>query len=409
MPLMLMIGWILVNRFNRHTSSFRSRASRATIGVCAALVAIAAPLMLTTSAVHADQYDDQINAIRAQVNQFQAQANEYHKQASSLQAAVDAIQAEVNGIQAQVNLSQAQYDKLTNDITVNKQKLADNQKALGDIIADLYVNGSVSPLEMLASSKNVGEYMDKNTYQTSARDKLNGTIDAVKTLKAQLEKDQQDVAKVLAQQKAQQDTLAAKQAEQQQLLTQTQGNEAAYQQKVADGQAQMAAIAAQQRAALQRITGGGMYNYGTVGSFQFRNYSGNTGCGGGGYNLCGAQDSYSDQWGLLNRECVSYTAWGAYNIYGKDVQNFAGEGNAYQWPSTTSRMGAYTDHTPEVGSVAILPPTPGFAPIGHAMLVNSIEGGGWVGVSQYNFGGTGEYSTMDIQSSGVVFIHFQSR
>jgi surface antigen len=252
--------------------------------------------------------------------------------------------------------------------------------------------------------------MDKNTYQSSVRDKLGSTIAAIKTLKEQLETDQKEVEKVLAEQKAQQATLAAKQAEQQSLLDQTKGDEAAYQQKVADGQAQMAAIAAQQRAALARITSGGLNNYGTVGSFQFRNYSGNSGCGGGGYSLCGVQDSYADQWGLLNRECVSYTAWAAYTRYGKYVTNFSGSGNAYQWPSSAvNLMGATINSTPAVGDVAILPATPGFSPIGHAMMVDSIEGGGWVGVSQYNFGGTGEYSTMDIASSGVVFVHFQNR
>lgn len=393
-----------------HTLSLRSKIVKITIGVCAALVAIAAPLQLTSTPVLADQYDDQINAIRAQVNQYQQQADQLHQQATSLEAAVGAIQAEVNGLQAQINLSQAQYDQLTNNIAINKQKLADNQQALGQIIADLYVNSGVTPLEMLASSKNIGDYMDKNTYQTSVRDKLNSTIDQVKTLKAQLEKDQQAVEAVLNNQKSQQATLAAKQAEQQQLLDETQGNEAAYQQKISDAQSQMAAIAAQQRAALARLTGGGMYNYGSIGSFQFRNYSGNIPCGGGGYTLCGGQDSYSDQWGLLNRECVSYTAWAAYTRFGKEVTNFSGAGNAYQWPSTTQDlMGATVDHTPEVGAVAILPPTPGFSPIGHAMLVESDLGGGWVHVSQYNFGGTGEYSTMDIANSGVVFIHFKNR
>lgn len=393
-----------------HIVSLRSKATKVVLGVCALLVAIAAPLQLTSSDVHADQYDDQISAIRAQVNQYQSQANQLHQQATSLQAAVSALGAEVSGIQAQLALSQAQYDKLTNDIAINKQKLADNQVALGTIIANLYIDSSISPLEMLASSNNVGEYMDKNTYRSSVRDQLNATINTVKTLKTQLETDQANVAKVLSDQKAQQATLTAKQAEQQDLLNQTQGNEAAYQQKVADGQAQMAAVAAQQRAALAKITSGGMYNYGTFGSFQFRNYSGNIPCGGGGYTLCGAQDSYSDQWGLLNRECVSYTAWAAYNRFGKNVTNFSGAGNAYQWPSTAqSLMNATVDDVPEAGSVAILPPTPGFSPIGHAMMVESVLGGGWVHVSQYNFGGSGEYSTMDIAASGVVFVHFQNR
>jgi peptidoglycan hydrolase CwlO-like protein/surface antigen len=401
-----MVGWILVKRIQHYIP--RSKLSRIKIGVCAALVAIASSLQLAGNAVHADQYDDQINAIQSQVDQYQAQANQYHKKANSLQAAVSALTAEKNAIQAQLDLSQAKFDKLTSDIAKNKEQLKENQKALGTIIADLYVDGEVSPLEMLASSKNVGEYMDKNTYQSSVRDKLNTTISAIKSMKEQLEHDQKEVKQVLDQQTSQRAALAAKEAQKQQLLNQTRGSEAAYKQKVASGQAQMAAVAAQQQAALAQATGGGAYNYGTIGSFQFRNYSGNMGCT-GGYSYCGAQDSYSDPWGLYNRECVSYTAWAVVNRFNKYVTNFAGAGNAYEWPSTTSSMGAYTDHNPSVGSVAILPPTPGFSPIGHAMLVESVQGGGWVHVSQYNFGGTGEYSTMDIKASGVVFVHFRDR
>lgn len=383
------------------------RFTRVALGVCALIVAIAAPLQMVDSA-YAIDYSGQLQALQNQVNQFQAKANDLHQQAGSLQAAVDALTAEKNAIQAQLDLSQAQYDKLTNDIALNKKKLADNQNALGGIIADLYVDGKISPLEMLASSKNVGEYMDKHEYQSAVSERLNETINNIKTLKDQLEKDQKSVEKVLADQKSQRETLAAKEAEQQQLLDQTRSDEAVYQQQVASTKSQMSQVAAQQRAALAAATNGGRNNSGSVGAFQFRNYSGNMGCGGGGYPLCGAQDTYSDQWGLYNRECVSYAAWAAYNLYGKQVMNFSGAGNAYQWPSTTTRMGATTDQSPEVGSVAILPPS-GFAPIGHAMVVEAILGGGWVHVSQYNFGGTGEYSTMDIHVSGVNFVHFRDR
>jgi surface antigen/peptidoglycan hydrolase CwlO-like protein len=386
----------------------KSVPKRIALGVCAAIVAIAGPLQLTNSLVHAVDYNGQINALQDQINQYQSRAGDLHKQADSLQAAVAALTEEKNAIQAQLDLSQAKYDQLTADIAANKIKLAENQDALGKIVADLYVDKGITPLEMLASSKNVGDYMDKNEYRSSVSSKLDSTITAVKTLKTQLETDQKAVTKVLEDQKLQRESLAAKEAEQQQLLDQTKGEEAAYQSQIANTRAQMAQIAAEQRAALARLTGGG--NYGSVGSFQFRNYSGNSGCGGGGYTLCGEQDSYTDQWGLYNEECVSYTAWAAATQYGKYVTNFSGAGNANQWPSTASNlMGATVDHTPEVGAVAILPSTPGFAPIGHAMMVEAILGGGWVAVSQYNFGGTGQYSTMEIASSGVVFVHFRDR
>lgn len=384
----------------------RSKAAKAALGVCAVVVAIAAPLQLTHS-VYADKYDDQIRAIQGQVNQFQAKAGELHQQAGSLQAAVDALTAEKNAIQAQLALSQARYEKLTSDIEKNKKKLVDNQIALGGIIANLYVDDKITPLEMLASSDNVSEYMDRHEYRSAVSEQLNQTIDSIKTLKAQLESDQKALEKVLEDQKAQQAALAAKQAEQQRLLDQTKGEEAAYQQQIASSKAQMSQIASQQRAALAAATNGGRNNAGTVGAFQFRNYSGNGGCG-GGYPYCGPQDSSVDPWGLYNRECVSYVAWAASNRFGKHVMNFSGAGNAYQWPSTTVRMGASTNQNPEEGSVAVLPPS-GFSPIGHVMIVESVLGGGWVHVSQYNFGGTGEYSTMDIHVSGVNFVHFRDR
>jgi peptidoglycan hydrolase CwlO-like protein len=122
---------------NLQAATLRTRVSRVVIGVCATLVAIAGPLQLTNNAVHADQYDDQINAIQNQVNQYQAQADKLHQKAGSLQAAVNALTAEKNAIQARLDLSQTRFDKLTRDIAKNKVKLKDNQKALGDIIADL--------------------------------------------------------------------------------------------------------------------------------------------------------------------------------------------------------------------------------------------------------------------------------
>jgi len=384
-------------------------SKRIALGVCAVVVAIAAPLQLANRSAYAVDYNGQINALQSQINQYQSKAGELRKQAETLQSTVAALTAEKNAIQAQLDLSQARFDQLTADIAANKQKLADNQSALGKIVADMYVDKGISPLEMLASSKNIGDYMDKSEYRSAVSERLDSTIEAVKTLKTQLENDQKAVTKVLEDQKLQRESLAAKEAEQQRLLDATKGEEAAYQSQIASTRAQMAQVAAEQRAALARLTRGGN-NYGSVGSFQFRNYSGNSPCGGGGYPLCGGQDTYADQWGLYNRECVSYTAWAAYTQYGKYVTNFSGAGNAYQWPSTAEElMGASTNHTPEVGSVAILPSTPGFAPIGHAMMVEAVLGDGWVSVSQYNFGGTGEYSTMEIAASGVVFVHFRDR
>lgn len=388
-----------------------SFTAKSLLVVSVILMAFAVPIQLSNT-VFADKYDDQINALKNEVAQYQAEASRLSGEAKTLQSELATLAAEKAQIQAQLDLSQAKYDKLVVDIATTKTKIQDNQDALGETIANLYVDDKISPLEMIASSKNVSEYLDKQEYRNSVRDELTATITEIKALKVKLDAQKVEVEQLLAQQKSQKEILVAKENEQQDLLNKTQGQEAAYQQLTSQRSAQMAAVQAQQRAAIAALTNNGRNTSGAAGSFQFRSFSGNQGSCGGGYpsTWCNAPlDEYVDSWSLYSRECVSYTAWAAYTRFGKHVTSFSGMGNAYQWPNTASGlMGANVDNSPEVGSVAISPRS-SFTPIGHAMIVEEVYGDGWVRVSQYNFAGTGEYSTMDLKVSSAVYVHFRDR
>lgn len=379
--------------------------AKSTIVLCAVLMVIAAPLSVTQK-VFADKYDDQINALQQQVNQYKAQADTLQAKIGTLQDAVNGLENQKKAVQTQIDLNQAKYDQLQQQIQDTQVKITDNKAALGTTLANLYVGDTISPLEMLASSKNIGDYVDKQTYQSSIKDTLTKTIATIKTLKTQLDASQKSVAAVLADQTVQRNSLVSAEQAQQSLLNQTKGDEAQYQSLIGTAQQNLVAVAAQQRAAIAALTHNGQNSSGSVGSFQFRNYSGNQGCGGGGYPYCGSQDSYTDPWALYNRECVSYAAWAAVNRFGKHVESFNGAGNAYEWPSSVLHMGANVDNTPEVGSIAITPQE-SFTPDGHAMVVEAVLGDGWVHVSQYNFAGTGEYSTMDLKISSASYVHFR--
>ncbi|NTW61768.1 CHAP domain-containing protein [Candidatus Saccharibacteria bacterium] len=380
-------------------------STKITLITIAVVMAFAAPIQLVQTAA-ADSYDDQMSSLQQTINAYNARAAELSQQADTLQNAVNILQQQANALQAEINLSQAQYDKLSAQIVETEKQIQDNQDALGKIIADMYVDGSVTPVEMLASSKSIGDYLDKQEAQASVRSQLNSTIDTVKKLKADLEKQQSDVKIVLDKQNAQKANLAANQEQQQSLLDQTRGQEAAYQQLVSDTRTRLESIAAQQRAYYASLNGN--VNSGVVGSFQYKNWSGNFDCGSDGYPYCGYQDSYSDPWGLYNRECVSYAAWALVHRFGKYVGHFRGSGNAYEWPSSAPRYsGAWRVYDPQPGDAVVLPQMGNFSPIGHLMIVESVSGG-WVHISQYNFYGTGEYSTMDIRNSGVIFLRFPS-
>lgn len=372
------------------------------------MMVISGPILALNQA-YADQWDNQIAALNTQMQQYQTQASQLDAQAKTYQAALDQITAQKNAIIAQINISQQKYTVLQKQIDDTQSQITANKDALGGIIADMYVDGSITPLEMLASSKDIGDYVDQQQYRNAIQDNLSKTITQINALKKKLEKSQQDVASVMQQQDSQKAQLAAAEAEQQSLVEKTKGDEAAYQQLAGNAQSQMASAAAQQRAyyaSLQAQSGGsGGGSQGVVGSFVYTNWSGNQGCGSDGYPYCGTQDSYSDPWGLYNRECVSYAAWRISAGYGRQVNNFGGAGTAYQWPSAARATRVYD---PQPGDAVVLPATSGFAPVGHLMVVESVNGD-WLHVSQYNFYGTGEYSTMDIKKTGVIFLRFPAK
>lgn len=397
--------------------------SKMMLFLVAMLIAVAVPLQMFQK-VSADQYDDKIAALQQDINNFNAQVAQLAAQANTLQSAIASLQAQAAIIQDQININQAKYDQLVIQIADTEQKIKDNQNALGKTIATMYVADQITTLEMLASSKNIGDYLDKQEYRSSVRNQLTSTIAKIKDLKTQLDKQQADVKAVLDKQNGEKAGLAATQAQQQEILNQTQGQEVAYQQLVTNNQQKVAELNAQQRAYYQSLLNSGRsVNSGTYGSFQYKNWSGNQGCSGGypssipglwGYYGCAyGLDQGVDSWALYNRECVSYVAWSLQNR-GKHVISFSGRGNASDWPSSAVLYsGASIVTDPQSDDAVILGYIPGFtSTAGHVMIINSISDDGWLNVSQFNFWGTGEYSTMsikfDINDPAVAVLRFQN-
>lgn len=418
-------------RLNKKIPS-KKTITRMSLIFMALMIAVSVPITMVQK-VSADQYDDKIAAINQDIAAYKAQISQLAGQVSTLQQRVSQLQGQINLTQNQINLSQAQYDQLVAKIAETEKQIKDNQDALGKTIASMYVDDQVTPLEMLASSKNIGDYLDKQEYRSSVRTQLTSTITKIKDLKIQLDKQQVDVKAVLDKQQAEKASLAAIQSEQQSLLDQTQGQESAYQQLVSSNQQKLNEVAAQQQAYYQSLIKRGVdVSSGVSGNFEWKDLSPGNGAGGcsGGYPYCGTQDTSTDPWALYNRECVSYVAWALESRFNRQVSSFSGSGNAYQWPyyaQLYSNAAVVSD--PQPGDAVILPssdPDPnysgvfgdakstdpnyhnrGWSPLGHAMIVESVDGE-WIHVSQFNMYGTGQYSTMDIKNAGIILLRFPS-
>jgi peptidoglycan hydrolase CwlO-like protein len=171
------------------TTVSKGLVTKSALVAAAVVMGLSAPLGIAELA-YADKWDDQMSVLNAQMSQYQEQANALNAQANTLQAQLDQITAQKNAILAQIDISQKQYDSLLAQIADTKQKIADNKDALGQIIADMYVDDSISPLEMLASSNNIGDYVDKQTQREAIQDSLSKKIDEINALQKKLEKKQ---------------------------------------------------------------------------------------------------------------------------------------------------------------------------------------------------------------------------
>ncbi|MFZ2836122.1 MAG: CHAP domain-containing protein [Candidatus Saccharimonadales bacterium] len=381
----------------------KSFVAKASLVAAAVLMAVSGPVQMG-SVARADQYDDKINAIQKQVSGYQQEAVRLQSEAKTLQGTISQLNAQKSAIQAQINLNQTKYDQLIAQITETEKKIKNNQDALGETLANLYVDEDISPLEMLASSSNISEYLDKQEYRNSIRDTLTQKITEIKQLKKDLDQQKLDVEKVLVEQRQSREELASKEAIQQKLLADTNNNEQAYQGLISSSQDQIKKYQ-QAQEELRNRQGIGSGSYVSVG-------------GSGGYRWanapypCWDSNACADPWDLFYRECVSYVAWRLDN-QGYGVRQFNGSGHAYQWPSTTSGYTSQTSGIPHKGDAAILAAGEGGAAwTGHVMYVEEVYGDGSIRVSEYNWSGRGTYSERMFSASEysiMTFISFPRR
>lgn len=217
------------------TNHFKQYATRAVV-----MVAMLAVVFVPLTQVRAESLSDKISNLQNQINGAQAQADRLRGEADSLQKALGILTAEKNALQMKVDLSQAKYDQLSAKIEENQKRLEKQQRVLSDTVSDLSVESTTSPIELLAGSSSIGDFIDRQEYRTSVQEQIEDAIKTVKTLKEELSKQREEVKSVLAEQKVQRDQLAGKEKEQADLLAATQSQEANYQAHIGNLQQQKA-------------------------------------------------------------------------------------------------------------------------------------------------------------------------
>lgn len=354
-------------------------------GILAITVAVAPIFTLKNGdaeAVSLAELRQQASSLSAQISQNNQAAADLAAQGETLKARISEFDAQISQTDAQIKLVQNKLAQLEIELQ-NAQKELDRQKILLKAsIKELYKKDDASSVELLVSVSSFNEYFNNKAYLNKLKSSIQESTERVIALKQQIESQKNEQNKLLKQEQDSRAILAQARSEKDQLLAETEGQEANYRNQVNSLRQQqnqvMAAIA-------ERMAASGVSII--------------SGSGNGGYPAKWANADYNnppiDSWGMYARQCVSYTAFKVWQS-GRNMPYWGGRGNANQWPANARAAGYEVDRDPRPGDVAIT--YNGY--YGHAMFVEAVNGR-TVTVSQYNYivnGQWGQYSEMTLSA-----------
>jgi peptidoglycan DL-endopeptidase CwlO len=308
-----------------------------------------------------DELKAQANALQAQIDANNSQSLALAGQADSLKNKIAEFDIQIASINSQIELTNVKLQQLEQELAKAQAELDREKELLKASLQALYKKGGASTVELLVGSDSFSQFINDQTYLDRLKSGIQSSASKVVSLKNKIQSEQEEQKQLLLSQTASKDGLEKSKAERQQLLDQTQGEEARYQSIASD-------LREQQKKLLTEIVA------------RSRVISG---VGSGGYPAIwanAAKDSMVDSWGMFNRECVSFAAWRVANSGRYMPSNFpilAG-GNATDWPESAQMDGISIGTEPRIGAVAIWR---GY--YGHAAFVEDVMGGE-IRVSEYN-------------------------
>lgn len=381
-----------------HISLFSKQGFAAFTFIIAVVVGLS-----SFSLVKADEFDAKIKKLEQQNDQKQEVYDDLGSEANSIKEAIDKLQGEIDSKQAAINKYQKEVNRLEKEIAVAQKELDEQERILGEMIKTMYVEGDITTLEMLATSKNLSDFFDKQQYRESVRNKIKDTLDKITQLKLDLNTKKQKTEKLLDEQKTLQSELLKQRSKKDHLLSLTEGQKNAVENSMMKNNKRINELRRQQAIenAKHQASGsvivkgrcGGGYPADALNDLSPRRHWG-----------CNyAQDNTIDNWGMYNRECVSYTAWKVY-ASGRHMPYWGGHGMAYKWANNARADGIPVSRTPRAGDVAVAQ----WGELGHVMYVESVNPNGTINISQYNADYNGTYSEVyNMSPAGLEFIHFR--
>lgn len=290
----------------------------------------------------------------------EARAKELAASANTLEGEVARLNAEIAALEDEIARNQAVAQDLSEQITLNNEKLNLQQIALAKLLVEIYHEPETDALTMLASSKSLSDFAEKQSRQNTAKTQITTSAKAIRLLKEELEKQKSSVDALIASTELSRTEAENKRNQQASLIAKYQNDSAAYQRDSEEARQVM------QREIAAEIA---RYNSSGVAGEGYNSYPWAARCpqDNVGYIVVGGYVC----------QCTSYAGWKAQEYFGIYISSW---GDARSWGYSAQRQGYVVNDTPAPHTIAYS--TAGI--YGHVMWVESINSNGTINLTEYN-------------------------
>ncbi|MBI2025131.1 MAG: lytic murein transglycosylase [Candidatus Harrisonbacteria bacterium] len=209
--------------------------------------------------------------LEAEIEQHEAKIAEYQKQGKTLQGEISSLNSQIDKLNLKIKAINLQLASLDNDIEENKgeiktteDRLENTRRALANLIQNLYENSQVGLVEILLRNPRLSDFFGSVNNILSVQDNLSITVTQITELRGELLNKKEnlaiqrnDVAALRARQSAAKASVQSVKETKNQILVETKGQEAKFQDLLQETKKTAAEI----RKRIFQIVGGGELNF----------------------------------------------------------------------------------------------------------------------------------------------------
>lgn len=241
------------------------------------MVSLFAGAVVIVPMVRGESLQEKINQLAEQNEDSHDKVDALEMGAKNIEDAIAKLRARINQLQAKIKANEKKSAQLKQEIKIAEVELAKQRNILGHNIKAMYLEGQISTLEILATSKDLSDFVDKQHYRNVVKDKIKDQVDKITTLRLKLKSQRTKVEALIAEDKDLREKIAAQKAEQDRLLALNEAQQATFNARIAKNNKKIQDIRNAQAALAAKLAGGVFVSLGPISQGDVIGSVGNTG------------------------------------------------------------------------------------------------------------------------------------